>query len=377
MDLQNNSNISQINNELLCLQISPGIVNIILLTIGLCQMYFGIEIAHPVYAVLFVNLLVTLLSSVIDVFIFPFVTILKYAVLVNGNNTMCFLFHFCSWCVLSFLRYMYIVNSKWLHKTFPNAKIICVLAIFNQFLIFVLTFGTVLGTVMSFGWPYKRPTDLTSRQRLVSSATILAIYFSLVGTSCFFYILILRKRGKLGINNVGILDKDSGLANEVRETFFNDRLTNNDRSKNKDNIKPDPNLSDFQTKNYRRFNKQLIVGKVIPKTEINKRCLSCPEVLNLIFEETIGNCNQTKRCKSVEEVNIYFVDKNSLSKRNIDRSNLKSENNEECRIISDEEDKNSFELEAERREKAKQLERRNAEINAAMRYKICFTNESF
>ena len=120
MDLQNITNISQIDNEQLYIQISPGILNIIFLSIGLCQMYFGIEIAHPVYAVLFSNLLVTFLSTMLDVFVFPFITNLKYAVLVNGNNTTCLLFHCCCWCVLSVLRYLYIIKPKWLHKTFPN-----------------------------------------------------------------------------------------------------------------------------------------------------------------------------------------------------------------------------------------------------------------
>jgi hypothetical protein len=36
-------------------------------------MYHSIEISHPVYATLFFNIIVTLLSSAIDVFVFPFV----------------------------------------------------------------------------------------------------------------------------------------------------------------------------------------------------------------------------------------------------------------------------------------------------------------
>ena len=160
--INNSTNISQVGNEFLFVQMSPGIINTLLLTVGLCQMYVGIEIAHPVYAVLFSNLTVTLLSSLIDVFVFPFITILKYAVLVIGNNVTCFLFHCCSWCVLSVLRFLYILNPDWLHQKFPNAKTLCILAIFSQFSIFFFSYGIVLGTAMYFGWPSKRAIDLTS-----------------------------------------------------------------------------------------------------------------------------------------------------------------------------------------------------------------------
>ena len=41
----------------------PEFFNFILLTIGLLEMYQGIEIGHPIYAILFANLLVALSSS--------------------------------------------------------------------------------------------------------------------------------------------------------------------------------------------------------------------------------------------------------------------------------------------------------------------------
>jgi hypothetical protein len=356
-NIKNTTNISQLENEFLIIQMSPGVINTILLSAGLYQMYSGIEIAHPVYAVLFCNLLITLLSSIIDILIFPFITILKYTVLVNANTTMCFLFHCCSWCVLSLLRYLYIINPKWLHEKFPNPKTLCALAIFGLFLIFILTFGTVLGTSMSFGWPYKRTTDLTSRQRLVSSSTILLTYFSLVGTSCLLYILILRKRGKLGINNVGISERS--LKNETLEIGSGDR---SNQSKT--------NLTHCQRTNPRHFIIKKTSEKLTPKIQANKRSLSCTEVCNIKVKDTSSNLNQLRRSKSYQVLNSKNIDTHLELEDNITRLNIEqSADIQECNVMpSDDEAEHCFELEAERKEEEKKTERRNAEINAAVRY---------
>jgi hypothetical protein len=304
--INNSTNISQVGNEFLFVQMSPGIINTLLLTVGLCQMYVGIEIAHPVYAVLFSNLTVTLLSSLIDVFVFPFITILKYAVLVIGNNVTCFLFHCCSWCVLSFLRFLYIVNPDWLHNKFPNAKTLCILAIFSQFSIFLFSYGIVLGTAMYFGWPYKRAVDLTSQQRLIRIGTILITYFSLVGTSCVFYILILRKRGKLGINNVGTLDQESGLKFEAQES-----TPVNQKGNTKSKIKP----SQMFNTNPISFSNTSTAEDVIPKIILKQRCLSFSDISSFTMEE-----NQNKRSKSNEELNHAC---NNVDKWNITNTESK------------------------------------------------------
>jgi hypothetical protein len=297
--INNSTNISQVENEFLFVQMSPGIINTILLTVGLCQMYFGIEIAHPVYAVLFSNLTVTLLSSLIDVFVFPFITTLKYAVLVIGNNITCFLFHCCSWCVLSFLRFLTIVNPDWLHQKFPNAKTLCVLAIFSQFFIFFSSYGIVLGTAMYFGWPYKRAVDLTRKQRVIRLGTILITYLSLVGTSCLFYILILRKRGKLGINTVGVLDKETGSKIEAQES-----ATVNQKGDTKSKI----SLSQLSSRNPTNVTNNLTAMEVICKINIKQRCLSFSEVSSFKMEGI-----QTKRSKSNEELNRYNVNKCNIT----------------------------------------------------------------
>ena len=48
----------------------PEFCNCLLLGIGLYEMYQGIEIGHPVYAILFSNLLVAFIFSFIGIFAF-------------------------------------------------------------------------------------------------------------------------------------------------------------------------------------------------------------------------------------------------------------------------------------------------------------------
>jgi hypothetical protein len=320
-NFKNSTNISQLENEFLFVQMSPGCINTFLLSVGLYQMYSGIEIAHPVYAVLFCNLLVTLISSMIDVFIFPFITILSYSVLVNGSCITCFLFHCCSWCILSCLRYLYIVHSKWLHDRLPNSRTVCVIAILSIFCIFLLTSGAVLGVVMSFGWPYQRAADMSATQRMINAGAILTTYFSLVGASCFFYISVLRKRGKLGINNVGILEEE--LKNETLEACSDYRLANsivNSRTfcKQSDNKSITTTMSQALGTDPRYFINKLTTENVTHKVKIKKRCLSCSDVVN--FELETRKTYSSRRTNSNDE--LYS---NTITEWDSRRTNIKSQ----------------------------------------------------
>ena len=170
-------------------------------------MYNGIEISHPVYTTLFFNMIVTLLSCVIDVVVFPFVYNLKYGTLVNGNSVLCVLFHFCSWFVLSVLRYFYIVLPTRLHNRFPEPKVLSSLAIVSVVAIFVTSCAGMLGTMVYFGWPQVKIYHMETGPKIICVATILCIYTVMLSLSCLFYILVLRQRGKLGVNQVAVLAK--------------------------------------------------------------------------------------------------------------------------------------------------------------------------
>jgi hypothetical protein len=84
------------------------------LFIGILQMYNGIEIEHPVFRVLFCNLIVTFFSSTVNIIAYPIGKNIRYSTIVNGNNAFCLLFHCCCWFVVSVLRYLYIIHKDWI-----------------------------------------------------------------------------------------------------------------------------------------------------------------------------------------------------------------------------------------------------------------------
>ena len=195
------------NHRLVNLKYLPGILNILVLLAGSVQMYNGIEISHPIYATLFFNMIVTLLSSVVDIFVFPFVYSVKYTTLVNGNSALCVLFHVCGWFVLSVLRYFYIVHPTKLHNRFPEPRVLSGLSIVSLVVIFMLSCVIVLGTMVYFGWPQVKIYHMETGPKIICVATILCIYTVMLSLSCLFYILVLRQRGKLGVNQVAVLAK--------------------------------------------------------------------------------------------------------------------------------------------------------------------------
>jgi hypothetical protein len=56
-------------------------------------MYFRIEIGHPVYCILLYDLLVSLLSSGINLLILPWIPNFKYDTMAVGSNALGVLFH--------------------------------------------------------------------------------------------------------------------------------------------------------------------------------------------------------------------------------------------------------------------------------------------
>jgi hypothetical protein len=77
-------NISQkINNGTTFIQenfylVCPEILNVLLLSICLMQMYNKIEIGHPVFKILFCNLTASLISSGVNVVAFPLFKTVQY-----------------------------------------------------------------------------------------------------------------------------------------------------------------------------------------------------------------------------------------------------------------------------------------------------------
>jgi hypothetical protein len=70
-NLPNSENLIPILNSIFLL---PELLNVILLGLGVYEMHQGIEIGHPVFAVLFVNLIVAFISSVLGLVSFVALT---------------------------------------------------------------------------------------------------------------------------------------------------------------------------------------------------------------------------------------------------------------------------------------------------------------
>ena len=133
------------------LLILPECVNIICLLLGLYGMYHGIEIQHPLYAILFVNLIVACATSVLDLLVFIFIRSERYLIFSNLMNNIGIMHHCSCWCVSSILRFIYIVYDDWFHSHISSIKLQCTLAIICEQSL-ALFFGLpALGVVISFG----------------------------------------------------------------------------------------------------------------------------------------------------------------------------------------------------------------------------------
>jgi len=184
-------------------------VNTILLAAGLSLMHRGIEIGHPVYGILFCDLVTTFFSSLLNAWIIPFIALPPYDHLTNVNNLTCLLLHCCFWCVLSVLRYMYIIKKTWLEMRFPKNGTLLFLSLLSAISLYFLCASSMLGTALFFGFPEKKIMALPLQQRLICAIVYLANYAALTLASCVFYTLILRKRGGLGNNRVKSLQMRS------------------------------------------------------------------------------------------------------------------------------------------------------------------------
>ena len=222
----NNKNTFQIDNDSVVLSeimYSPILLecfNIIILTTSAGLIHSGIEISHPVYGVLFCNLVTTLISSLLNAIVFPFVKNINFMSLVNGNSVACLMFHCSSWCILSVLRYLYIIHKSWIEKKLPNHRSVFLLSMFGVFFLFSVGLSSVIVTVIQLGWPAVKIGNMPSEAKAICLFAIFGYFFLLLGISCCFYILILRKRGIFGHNNVHILDKEQVGEMQVSTITF-------------------------------------------------------------------------------------------------------------------------------------------------------------
>ena len=148
------NNFTRLNAEMLITLVIPEYVIFVFLVIGVYGMYTGVEISHPLYSVLFINLIFPLCASVINITAYQMISAEKYIMLANAISALCIEFHCNCWCVTSIVRYIYIVHEKWIHDKVPNvrhqsiAAIALTISFFFVLLIPALGYPVYLGKII-------------------------------------------------------------------------------------------------------------------------------------------------------------------------------------------------------------------------------------
>ena len=147
-----NSTLDEFWNPYLTLFIIfPDISNLIFLTFALFGMYNGIEISHPVYAVLFTNISVATISALINILSIQWVDITVFLVIANASNTWYMIFHCVTWSVTSVLRYIYILHGEWIEEKFPDQRTLTTTSILAVLVIFAVLLTPLISTIIPLG----------------------------------------------------------------------------------------------------------------------------------------------------------------------------------------------------------------------------------
>jgi hypothetical protein len=77
--------------------IFPELSGLVLLTLGIGGLYNGTEIGHPVYSLLFANLIFPWFVTVIDISAIFFLPLQNWLRLAPSLNYVCLMFHSTTW----------------------------------------------------------------------------------------------------------------------------------------------------------------------------------------------------------------------------------------------------------------------------------------
>jgi len=80
----------------------------------------------------------------------------------------------------------------------------------GNLILFSASVGGIFAFMIYHGWPFKFLSEMPLNSKITCAITIYATVIFMLTLSCTFYILILRKKGQIGINKVS-LDQESGL----------------------------------------------------------------------------------------------------------------------------------------------------------------------
>ena len=199
----------------------PEVVDLFALLTGTYGMFQGTDIDHPIYALLFSNLIFPVICTIFNFAILiwkSFDLWLRVSMMTNYLST---LFHLVSWSVISILRFLYLQHQNWLESKFPDVKKLKILSLLTQFgsYLFLLMIDLVCLAIVAvpYGWPKNAFIIYVPFQLQIRTASFFAfIYFLPVLISAIFYVILLANRSKLFHNKVAEQNVEQNSASEIR-----------------------------------------------------------------------------------------------------------------------------------------------------------------
>lgn len=186
----------------------PDVLGLLFLAVGIFGMYKRIEIDHPVFSLIYSNLIFPLTASIFNLTALVLVNFQLWIRLSLFTNYLSMLFHTTSWSVITFLRYISIEHNSWLNNKWPDIKKLKPLALTTQFgsfgLLLMLNMVAFVTLASPYGWPSKDfihhvPEDVQKRLALIA----IAIFIFPILVSASFYFLIIRARSSC-FRNTGL-----------------------------------------------------------------------------------------------------------------------------------------------------------------------------
>jgi hypothetical protein len=129
----------------------PEYANIFLFFVGIFGMFNGVEISHPIFSVLFTNLVMGLISTFLNIFGYIFLSFDRYVGYSNGCNGLFLSFHCSVWCITSILRYIYVLHSDWIDEKFADQRKLSFISVASVFILFAILVLPPVVFAISFG----------------------------------------------------------------------------------------------------------------------------------------------------------------------------------------------------------------------------------
>ena len=179
-----------------------------ILAVAIYVVYVGVEIDHPVFRLIFNNLIVAFIDAAVIVSTAVFADTKTIIQILAFGNLITLLHHHSTWMILSGLRYAYIVEPDWLHSKFPDAQQLRRLSVGSVSLSFLLIVGIVLailiGSIVPLGWPrISFFLDVSWREKSSIIAAVSAAYHFPTFVSLIFYITLVRKTSEK-VSRIGV-----------------------------------------------------------------------------------------------------------------------------------------------------------------------------